>query len=60
MLLRSLFDEVRDRLPTLTQLRLALPLRQTSCRHQIHADDPRRSDTKCKEIDIHQSFKNRP
>ena len=35
------------------------PLRQTSCRLQIPADDPRRSDIKCKEIDIHQSFKNR-
>ena len=35
------------------------PLRQTSCRLQIPADDPRRSDTKCEEIDIHQSFKNR-
>ena len=35
------------------------PLRQTSCRLPIHADDPRRSDTKCKEINIHQSSKSR-
>ena len=36
------------------------PLRQTSCRLPFHADDPRRSDTKCKEINIQQSSKRRP
>jgi type I restriction enzyme, S subunit len=36
------------------------PLRQTSCRLRIHADDPRWSDTTCREINTHQSFKNRP
>ena len=31
------------------------PLRQTSCRLPHHADDPRRSGTICKEINIQQS-----
>ena len=35
------------------------PPRQTSCRLHIHADDPRRSDTTCQEINTQQSFKNR-
>jgi hypothetical protein len=35
------------------------PLRQTSCRLPIHADDPRRSDTTCQEINTPQSFKNK-
>ena len=33
----------------------ACPLRQTSCRLPFDADDPRRSDTTCKEITTHQS-----
>jgi hypothetical protein len=35
------------------------PLRQTSCRLPLFADDPRRSDTICKEIIIRQSSWNR-
>jgi hypothetical protein len=35
------------------------PLRQTSCVLPIHADDPRRSDTTCQEINTPQSFKNK-
>ena len=31
------------------------PLRQTSCRLPFHADDPRRSDNKCKRSNIPQS-----
>jgi Family of unknown function (DUF6071) len=40
-------------------LKHPLPLRQTSCRLPIHADDPRTGDTTCKEIDIHWSSENR-
>jgi hypothetical protein len=36
-----------------------VPLRQTSCRLPLFADDPRRSDTTCKEIIIRQSSWNR-
>ena len=36
-----------------------IPLRQTSCRLHFHADDPRRSDTTCKEINIRQGSKSR-
>lgn len=38
---------------------LDISARQTSCRLQIDADEPRMSDTKCKEIDTHQSSKTR-
>jgi hypothetical protein len=38
---------------------MATSLSQTSCRSRIHADDPRRSDTVCQEINTRQSFKNR-
>ncbi len=31
------------------------PRRQTSCRFSFQADDPRWSDDKCREINIHQS-----
>jgi hypothetical protein len=34
---------------------LAGPQRQTSCRFPVQADDPRRSDKKCQEINIHQN-----
>jgi len=33
----------------------AVPQRQTSCRLPFHADDPHRSDTTCKRINIHLS-----
>ena len=36
-----------------------VPLRQTSCRLPIQADDPRRSDTTCKETNAQQSSRNR-
>ena len=35
------------------------PLRQTRCRPHFLADDPHRSDTKCKEVDTHRNSKNR-
>ena len=35
--------------------RAKAPVRQTSSRLPFHADDPRRSDTKCKEMDIQRS-----
>ena len=36
-----------------------VPLRQTRCRLHFLADDPRWSDTKCKEVDTHRNSKNR-
>jgi hypothetical protein len=48
-------DTLSDGDGLIGEVRVANPLRQTSCRRPFHADDPRQSDTTCKRINIRHS-----